>query len=90
MQFAGVRPAYLGLGLCLAAAVVAVEHGNRVDLAARAPAERVDAERTRVALITCPLRQPDFATVMQAAVLGDGMLIVEQQTATKVRHIKDC
>jgi len=41
-------------------------------------------------LITCPLRKPEFATIMQAAFLGDGALLVEQQTNTRVRHIKDC
>ena len=48
------------------------------------------ARAERPPLITCPLQKPDFATVMQAAFLGDGTLLVEQQTQTKVRHIKDC
>lgn len=66
------------------ALVAAVENHNRVEV--------VPAEVTPKAaeLITCPLRKPDFATVMQAAFLGDGTLLVEQQTNTRVRHIKDC
>jgi len=67
------------------ALVAAVENRNRVEVAA--PAQVAPRESR---LITCPLRKPDFATVMQAAMLGDGTLIVEQQTNTRVRHIKDC
>ena len=64
---------------------VAVEARNRVEVA---PQEKV--ARVREPMITCPLRKPDFATVMQAAFVGDGTLLVEQQTNTRVRHIKDC
>ncbi len=63
-----------------------VEAGNRVEVAPREEAAPV----RHAQLITCPLRKPDFATVMQAAMLGDGTLLVEQQTNTRVRHIKDC
>lgn len=63
----------------------AVEAGNRTDVK---PQEVAKAERRQ--LITCPLRKPDFATVMQAAMLGDGTILVEQQTNTRVLHIKDC
>jgi len=75
------------IALILAAAgalVAAVENRNRVDLAPREVAPK------DTSFITCPLRKPDFATVMQAAFVGDGTLLVEQQTNTRVRHIKDC
>ncbi|TCK16679.1 hypothetical protein EV667_4453 [Ancylobacter aquaticus] len=67
------------------ATFAAVEVGNRVEMK---PETVEKAERRQ--LITCPLRKPDFATVMQAAMLGDGTLLVEQQTNTRVLHIKDC
>lgn len=71
----------------LAALVAAVEARNRVEVTSPPPV----LEPTKKAeFITCPMRKPDFATIMQAAVLGDGTLIVEQQTNTRVRHIKDC
>jgi hypothetical protein len=76
------------IALIVAAAgalVAAVEARNRVDIS---PPPAV-AEKT--SLITCPMKKtPDFAVVMQAAVLGDGALIIEQQTNTRVRDIKDC
>ncbi|WP_428031042.1 hypothetical protein [Ancylobacter sp.] len=66
---------------------VAAEAHNRIDMTPQlAKAEAAPARQ----LITCPLRRPDFATVMQAAMLGDGTLLVEQQTNTRVLHIKDC
>ncbi|MDR6951975.1 hypothetical protein J2X65_001326 [Ancylobacter sp. 3268] len=89
MRLAGLRPIDLVLVIVLAVMAVALESRTRVDLGVIRGAERA-AERPEAGLITCPLRKPDFATVMQAAVLGDGALIVEQQTRTKVRHIKDC
>jgi hypothetical protein len=67
------------------ALVAAIENHNRVEVT---PPAEVAPKEAR--LITCPLRKPDFATVMQAAMLGDGTLIVEQQINTRVRHIKDC
>ncbi|WP_371347392.1 hypothetical protein [Ancylobacter sp. IITR112] len=67
------------------ATFAAVEAGNRVDML---PHEVTKIEHPT--LITCPLRKPDFATVMQAAMLGDGTLLVEQQTNTRVLHIRDC
>lgn len=67
--------------------VAAAEAGNRIEMTPPAAKAEV-APHPR--LITCPLRKPDFATVMQAAMLGDGTLLVEQQTNTRVRHIKDC
>jgi hypothetical protein len=70
----------------LGAFVAAVEARNRVEVG---PHE-VAAVREAPKMITCPLRKPDFATVMQAAFVGDGTLLVEQQTNTRVRHIKDC
>ncbi|CAA0101874.1 Uncharacterised protein [Starkeya nomas] len=63
-----------------------VEAGNRVEVTPHETAAPVQHAQ----LITCPLRKPDFATVMQAAMLGDGTLLVEQQTNTRVHHIKDC
>ena len=66
--------------------VIAVEARNHVDLVQH----EVKPVKPEVAMITCPLRKPEFATVMQAAFLGDGTLLVEQQTNTRVRHIKDC
>ncbi|QIB33233.1 hypothetical protein [Ancylobacter pratisalsi] len=66
--------------------VAAVEAKNRVDIGP----EVHENVRRHSELITCPLRKPDFATVMQAAMIGDGTIILEQQTNTKVRHIKDC
>ena len=89
MRLAGLRPSDLGLIIVFGVMAVALESRTRVDLGVIRVAERA-VEKTEAALITCPLRKPDFATVMQAAVLGDGTLIVEQQTRTKVRHIKDC
>lgn len=71
----------------LAALVAGVEARNRVEVT---PPPPVAEAGKQAQLITCPMRKPDFATVMQAAVLGDGTLIVEQQTNTRVRHIKDC
>ncbi|HSI41211.1 MAG TPA: hypothetical protein VLA00_11755 [Xanthobacteraceae bacterium] len=62
---------------------MSVEGRNRTDLTAT---EQVAESE----FITCPLRKPDFATVMQAAFLGDGTVLLEQQIATKVRHIGDC
>ncbi|GAB4071455.1 hypothetical protein GCM10028812_45020 [Ancylobacter sonchi] len=89
MNLAALRPSDFALIVAFGVMAVALESRTRVDLAAIRPAEKV--ERVETAMITCPMkRQPDFATVMQAAVLGDGALIVEQQTRTKVRHIKDC
>ncbi|MCS0497369.1 hypothetical protein [Ancylobacter mangrovi] len=70
----------------IGALVAAVEAKNRIDIG---PAVEKELPR-QSQFITCPLRKPDFATVMQAAFVGDGTLIVEQQTQTKVRHIKDC
>ncbi|MDQ0349894.1 hypothetical protein [Ancylobacter vacuolatus] len=67
----------------------AVEAGNRTDVKAQDVAQEVTKTAHRQ-LITCPLRKPDFATVMQAAMLGDGTILVEQQTNTRVLHIKDC
>lgn len=68
----------------LGALAMAVEGRNRTDISAPEP------KPAETSLITCPMRKPDFATVMQAAFVGDGTLIVEQQTRTRVRHIKDC
>ena len=85
MLLARLRFADLLLGAAFLLMAGALESRTRVDLGV------VHAhEGTEPALITCPLRKADFATVMQAAVLGDGALLVEQQTSTKVRHIKDC
>lgn len=67
------------------ATFAAVEAGNRVEMR---PQEVAKIQHPQ--LIICPLRKPDFATVMQAAMLGDGTLLVEQQTNTRVAHIKDC
>lgn len=68
------------------ALVAAVEARNRVDIGP-APEELEKSGQ----LITCPMKKrPDFAVVMQAAVLGDGALILEHQTNTRVRDIKDC
>ncbi len=76
------------IALLLAAAgalVASVENQNRVELTAtREPAAQ------EAKFITCPLRKPDFTTIMQAAFVGDGTLVVEQQINTRVRHIKDC
>jgi len=69
----------------LSALVMAVE-GNHVDLGQH----EVKPVTPEIAMITCPLRKPDMATIMQAAFIGDGTLLVEQQTNTRVRHIKDC
>lgn len=63
---------------------MAIEGLNRTDISAE------DVRPAESLLITCPLRKPEFATVMQAAFIGDATLIVEQQTSTRVRHIKDC
>lgn len=63
---------------------MALEGRNRTDISAE------DVKSEESTLITCPLRKPEFATVMQAAFIGDATLIVEQQTGTRVRHIKDC
>ncbi|GLK70779.1 hypothetical protein KHC23_18235 [Ancylobacter dichloromethanicus] len=65
----------------------AAEASNRVEMTPQV-ARAEPAPRRQ--LITCPLRKPDFATVMQAAMLGDGTILVEQQTNTRVLHIKDC
>lgn len=77
------------IALIVAAAgalVAAVENRNRVEVT---PVKQVEPKQSR--LITCPMRKnPDFATVMQAAMLGDGTLIVEAQTNTRVRDIRDC
>ena len=67
------------------ALVMAVET-NHVDLGQR----EVKPVAPEITMITCPLRKPDMATIMQAAFIGDGTLLVEQQTNTRVRHIKDC
>ncbi|MCK0198443.1 hypothetical protein MWN34_16135 [Ancylobacter sp. 6x-1] len=81
----------MALATALLATLFLYEHHNRTDLTAHlAATERLADASASMPMITCPLRHPDFATVMQAAVLGDGMLIVEQQTQTRVRHIKDC
>ena len=85
MRLADLRLTDLALVAAFGLLVLAMEHRNRVDLGVTSV-----RDSARTALITCPLRKPDFATVMQAAFLGDGTLIVEQQTDTKVRHIKDC
>jgi hypothetical protein len=69
------------------ALVAAVEARNRVELTSPPP---VIEPTKKAELITCPMRKPDFTTIMHAAVLGDGTLIVEQQTNTRVHHIKDC
>ncbi|MCK0208286.1 hypothetical protein MWN33_09605 [Starkeya koreensis] len=74
--------------LATAGAFIAVEAHNRVEISPAAPAP--ESAPAKASLITCPLRKPEFATVMQAAMLGDGTLIVEQQTNTRVRHVKDC
>lgn len=66
-------------------AFAAAEASTRVEMVPEAA-----EPAPRPALITCPLRKPDFATVMQAAMLGDGTLLVEQQVNTRVHHIKDC
>ncbi|GLK81992.1 hypothetical protein [Ancylobacter defluvii] len=89
MLLASLRPSDLVLVIAFGVMAIALESRTRVDLGVIRVAERT-VEKTEAGLITCPLRKPDFATVMQAAVLGDGALIVEQQTRTKVRHIKDC
>lgn len=68
------------------ALVAAVEAKNHVDIG---PEVHEDVP-VHAQLITCPLRKPEFATVLQAAMLGDGTLLVEQQTNTRVHHIKDC
>lgn len=78
------------IALIVAAAgafIMASESGNRV---VAPPAPQAKASKEKSSLITCPLRKPEMATIMQAALLGDGTLLVEQQTRTKVRHIKDC
>ncbi len=74
----------------LGALVMAVEARNRVDLGQHEVIDQYKTVKPKAVLITCPLRKPDFATVMQAAFIGDGTLLVEQQTNTRVRHIKDC
>ncbi len=71
----------------LAALAAAVEARNRIEVTSPPP---VLDPAGQAEFITCPMRKPDFAIVMQAAVLGDATLIVEQQTNTRVRHIKDC
>ncbi|QFR33144.1 hypothetical protein [Ancylobacter sp. TS-1] len=81
-----MRVTDIALIIATAGTFIAVEAGNRVDIA---PIARV-AQAKADTMITCPLRKPDFATVMQAAMLGDGTLIVEQQINTRVHHIKDC
>lgn len=68
----------------IGALAMALEGHNRTDISAQ------DVRLEESTLITCPMRKPEFATVMQAAFVGDGTLIVEQQTRTRVRHIKDC
>lgn len=65
--------------------LMAVEDRSRVSVTA--PDIRAVVED---AMITCPLRKPDFATVLQAAFLGDATVLVEQQSQTRVREIKDC
>jgi len=81
-----MRLADLALIIATAGALVmAIEDRSRVDIRAE---PTVETETST--LITCPLRKPEFATVMQAAFVGDGTLLVEQQTRTRVRHIKDC
>ncbi|HEY9214041.1 MAG TPA: hypothetical protein VIQ29_14485 [Ancylobacter sp.] len=70
--------------LTLGALVMAVEARNHVDLGQQ------EIAKPEAAMITCPLRKPDFATIMQAAFVGDGTLLVEQQTNTRVHHIRDC
>lgn len=73
------------------ALVASVEDRNRSEVTVQPEVTaRAEPVAVEAAMITCPLRKPDFATVMQAAFLGDGTLIVEQQTNTRVRHIKDC
>lgn len=83
-----MRATDIVLILATAGAFIAMEAHNRVEIAPPAP-PRQGALADRP-MITCPLRKPDFATVMQAAMLGDGTLLVEQQTNTRVRHVKDC
>jgi hypothetical protein len=68
----------------IGALAMALEGRNRTDISVQ------DVRPEENTLITCPMRKPDFATVMQAAFVGDATLIVEQQTRTRVRHIKDC
>ncbi|MCJ8144909.1 hypothetical protein MKI84_18460 [Ancylobacter sp. A5.8] len=70
-----------------AAFLMAESSHNHAEIA---PSQPVNAGHKEAQLITCPLRKPEFATVMQAALLGDGTLLVEQQTRTRVAHIKDC
>jgi hypothetical protein len=85
MLEAKMRPTDIVLfAAAIGALALAVEGRNRTDISAH------DVKPEHSNLITCPMRQPDFATVMHAAFVGDGTLIVEQQTSTRVRHIKDC
>lgn len=70
----------------VSAVVMAIESRSRIDLGQQTIAKPAPV----TSLITCPLRKPDMATIMQAAFMGDGTLLVEQQTNTQVRHIKDC
>ena len=86
MRIADIALLFLALG----AAVMVVEARNRVDLGQHEIIDTHDSAPPKAAMITCPLRKPEFATIMQAAFLGDGTLLVEQQTNTRVRHIKDC
>lgn len=76
--------------LVLGAVIMVVEARNHVDLGQHEIIDTHDSAPANTAMITCPLRKPEFAVVMQAAFLGDGTLLVEQQTNTRVRHIKDC
>lgn len=76
--------------LALGAVVMVVEARNHIDLGQHEIIDTHNSAPPKAAMITCPLRKPEFAVVMQAAFLGDGTLLVEQQTNTQVRHIKDC
>lgn len=75
----------IALAVAALGAFVSVEAGNRINIAS-AKAPQVE----KAQLITCPLRKPDFTTIMHAAILGDGTVLLEQQTNTRVHHIKDC
>lgn len=90
MIFSRMRLIDIGFVVTVALVLLTAEYRSRVDLAAAPAPLQTTSPQPGAALITCPLRKPDFATVMQAAFLGDGTLVVEQQTSTRVRHIKDC
>lgn len=68
----------------IGALIMAMEKRNRTDISVH------DVRAVDTSFITCPMRKPDFTTVMHAAFAGDATLIVEQQMNTRVRAIKDC